>query len=336
MLKLVHETSEKMRAQAALARALKIALNDQGSRNVGFQGDNRDLTVYSSGKGKLWAGFDVIKDTADPRYWNAFGVYQPDRSAQMITVEINIPIDSDSRRVAGFFAEDTDSGDIYLMHSGKVGGGRPGIGKSAFLVWSKAELLDVSEPEGGVRKGIKVGRLATDDLAERIWAFVERVANFKDSVVAGVLDEPDFRRRVEEFYSKEFSGNKKGKRNASFEYYTYHGDIVQAIYEEITARLAPDESIFNSTFVDLSVRRAGAVSELYEVKTSVSRQVLYTAIGQLLTHAATYGNEVTKCLVVPDDEPIALDQERAMAVLGIQVRRFHLVGRGRKRTVQLI
>ena len=339
MLRLVYKTKEKKRAQAVLKRALKATLEKQGTRNIGFPGGNVDQTIYSSGEGTLWVAFGVVSEPTTPRYWNAFGVYRPDRPAQMITVEINIPTDSNSARVAGFFAEDTDTGEIYLMHSGKVGGGSPGIGKSAFLVQSKAKLVEVFDPEeGGVRNGIAVGRLDDHHLAERIWAFVSRVRIFKDKNAAGTLDTPDFKRRIDEFdsYSKEFSGKKKGRRGGEFEYVTYHGDIVQAICDERTACAARDEEIFNSSLIDLFVKKAGVVSEVYEVKTGVGRQVLYTAIGQIVTHAATAGDEVTKYLVVPADETIARDLEQAMAVLHIKVRRFKLIGSGLKRTVRLI
>lgn len=338
MLRLVHEAKKKKRAQTELERALKDTLKDQGTRNIGFPGGNADQTLYSLGDGTLWAAFGgVSEDPAIPRFWNAFGIYRPSRPAQMIAVEINIPTESNSARVAGFFAEDTDTGEIYLMHSGKVGGGRSGIGKLAFLVWSKAKLVEVSCPDGGVRKGIAVGRLDDHDLAGRIWAFVKSVQNFKDKAANGELETPDFKRCIDEYnrYSKEFSGNKKGKRGSEFEYFTYHGDIIQALYDDRCACATKNERVYNSMLIDLFVKNDGVITEVYEVKTGVGRQVLYTAIGQLVTHTATLGDEVAKYLVVPADEAMPEDLEQAMAALRIQIRRFQLIGRGSKRTVQL-
>lgn len=338
MLRLVHEAKKKKRAQTELERALKDTLKDQGSRNIGFPGGNADHPLYSLGDGKLWAAFGgVSEEAAIPRFWNAFGIYRPSEPAQMIAVEINIPTDSNSAKVAGFFAEDADTGDIYLMHSGKVGGGRPGIGKLAFLVWSKAKLVEVSCPEGGVRKGIAVGRLDDHDLAGRIWAFVKSVQNFKDMAAKGELETPDFKRCIDEYnrYSKEYSGKKNGRWGSEFEYMTYHGDVIQALHDERIACAAKNEGVYNSILIDLFVKKDGVITEVYEVKTGVGRQVLYTAIGQLVTHTATLGDEVTKYLVVPADEAMPEDLERAVAALRIQVRRFKLNGRGRNRTVHL-
>jgi hypothetical protein len=81
-----------------------------------------------------------------PRYWNGFGIYAADRSSQTVALQINVPTDTNSATVAGFFAEEADTGDIFLMHSGKIGGGRRGIGKSAFLTWSMAKIVDVKSP----------------------------------------------------------------------------------------------------------------------------------------------------------------------------------------------
>lgn len=338
MLKLVHETKSKQAAQAALERNLKADLKGQGTLNIGFPGGNADEKVYSAGQGKLWVAFGKpSNNSAVPRYWNAFGVYKPDRPAQTITVEINIAISSNSAQVAGFFAKDSDTGDIFLMHSGKVGGGRPGIGKSAFLVWSKAKLIEIDEESGKVRSGIAVGKLGDPHLSERIWAFVRSVHGFKDEAIGGGLDTPEFKHRVEEFdrYNREFSGKKQGLRGGAFEYVTYHGDIVQKLFDDRTARLVSGEKIFNSPLIDLFVKRDGVLSEVYEVKTGLDRQLLYTAIGQLVTHASTSQGDASKFLVIPAGETMPKDFEQAINGLGIQVRRFRLSGAGRNKIIEL-
>lgn len=337
MLTLVDDARRKKAAQAALERNLKGVLKRQGTRNIGFPGGNVDQTIYSAGGGQLWVAFGGPIDSAIRRYWNAFGIYRPDRPAQSIAVEINIAAEGNSAQVAGFFAEDGETGDIFLMHSGRIGGGRPGIGKSAFLVWSKVKLVEVSERDGRIRNGIAVGKLDDPDLSERIWTFVKNVQGFKDQAAAGELDTPDFKRRVEEFdrYSREFSGKKRGMRGGAFEYVTYHGDIVQKLYDDRNSRLSPGEEVFNSTLIDLFVKKNGVLSEIYEVKTGAGRQMLYTAIGQVMTHAATGRSDVAKFLVVPADETIPTDLAGAIEILGISVRRFRLAGTSRRRVVEL-
>lgn len=338
MLTLVDDPRRKKAAQLALERNLKDVLRRQGTRNIGFPGGNADHTIYSSGNRQLWAAFGgATADSAIRRYWNVFGIYQADRPAQSIAVEINIAIEGNSARVAGFFAEDRETGDVFLMHSGKIGGGRPHIGKSKFLVSSKAKLFEVSDRDGNIRNGIAVGKIDDPDLSDRVWTFVKNVQNFKDQAATGALDTPSFRRRVKEFdrYSREFSGKKRGVGGGAFEYVTYHGDIVQKLFDIRSSQLCSGEEVFNSTLIDLFVKKDGNLSEVYEVKTGAGRQVLYTAIGQLITHAVAGGAEAAKFLVIPSAETIPGDLERAIKSLGISVRRFRLVGTSRKRVVEL-
>ena len=85
------------------------------------------------------------------------------------------------------------------MHSGKIGGGRLGIGKTPFLVWSKAKLVDVADEDENFQTGIAVGKLDDPDLPERIWRFVRNLHSFKEEAVSGRLKTTEFNRMVEEY-----------------------------------------------------------------------------------------------------------------------------------------
>jgi hypothetical protein len=109
---------------------------------------------------------------------------------------------------------------------------------------------------------------------------------------------------------------------------------VQKLYDDRSARLVSGERVFNSPLIDLFVKMDGALSEVYEVKTGIGRQMLYTAIGQLVTHGTTGNGEVAKFLVIPADEAIPKDFKQALAVLGIQILRFRLDGARRNKVVR--
>lgn len=339
MLTLVHEEEAKKNSQSILTRNLTAVLKREGTKNIGFPSGNVDEVVYSAGTGKLWCAFiKPSHDTPIPRYWNAFGIYAPDRPSQQIAVEINVPSDRNTAQVAGFFARDSETGDIFLMHDGGVGGGRKGVGQTAFLVWSKAKLVDVVGEGGKIRRGIAVAKLDHPDLPERIWRFVEIVDGFKKAVKSGSLDSAVFRHKVEELdqYKREFSGTKKGFSGGSLKYLTYHGDIVQKLYDDRCQGAGPDERVLNSGIIDLFVKKGDVVTEIYEVKTGLGRQMLYTAIGQLVTHSAHSNGVASKFLVVPDDEEIPDDFRLAIKWLGIQVRKFRLSGTKSKRVIEIL
>src|SRR2546426_6326116 len=61
-------------------------------------------------------------------------IRRPPRSTLFpYTTLFRSPKEGINRRCAGLFVRDDDDGAIYFTHSGKVGGGREGVGKSAFL-----------------------------------------------------------------------------------------------------------------------------------------------------------------------------------------------------------
>ena len=326
MLALISKTSRKKTAQQELKRNLKNALKPRGIYKIGFLGGNESRQIYAAGEGKLWVAFGESKSSGKTRYLNLFGVYEPDLSQQISIVEINIPIDDNRRNVAGFFAEDKETGDIFLMHDGGVGGGRAGIGKSAFLACSKHKLIEIAEDNGKIRIGIAVGRLQDRDLSGRILAFVESVQSFKEQVANGVLKTPEFKRQVEDFdsYSKEFSGKKQGIRDRRFEYITYHGDIVQKLYDERHARLLQGEEVSNSKLIDLFVKKDGVISEVYEMKTGNDRQMLYTAIGQVLTHGNLSDSSCKRFIVLPESMSVPDDIMCAIKRMNISLIQFKI------------
>jgi hypothetical protein len=325
MFTLVEATAEKRKIQQGFRRIFENALAPQGERIVGHPGGAAKVALFSSGAGTLWCGFH--RDTESPisRYWNPFGIFEPDHSTQTITAELNIPIDTNNELVAGFFAKDTDSRLIYLMHTGRIGGGRKGIGKSAFLAWSKLRPVPVFQSDGGQRMGIVIGPIKRDVIVERVSKFVDTVSKFKALAASGGLDTPDFRQELEEYerFSPEFSGRKKGHKGGTFDYICYHGDIVNALYRFREANKGTDEKVLSTQLMDLYVKRRSEISEIYEVKTGAERQALYTALGQLIVHS---GGDMTvrRIIVLPKEEKLPHDVAAAISAVNISIWRFTL------------
>ena len=325
MLLMVEDASDKRAAQQRLEASVREHLTDQGVRKIGFPSGNVDEHLYANGLGELWAAFSKVEDAAIPRRWNAFGVFDPKRHAQIITVEVNIPTTSNSTRVAGFFAREPATGDIYLMHDGIIGGGKAGVGRSAFLSWSKATLEEVSRKDGDDRAGVIIGRVDSDEIVDRLSHFVQLVKGFKDAVVRGELDDPDVQRSIAEWetFNSEGSGRRRGQRRSEIDYISYHGDVVQRLFEERQARCAYDERVLNSKLINLYVRQGECMTEIYEVKTSIDRQSIYTAVGQLISHSVDAPERVKRTLVLPEG-PIPPDLEKSLMHLSIELRRFSI------------
>ena len=181
------------------------------------------------------------------------------------------------------------------MHDGAVGGGKPGIGRTKFLDFAALDLVRVTTGPNRVREGIAVAEIGSSDMIDRIEAFAELVRDFK----AGDPRSDTRNRIVDEIPSfplldgDEYSGSKAGQSGGAVDYITYHGDVVRTLREARQACAADDETVGRHRLIDLLVIKGGRLAEVYEIKTSLDRQCLYTAIGQLMTHSIS-GGELAK------------------------------------------
>jgi hypothetical protein len=326
MLTLVEAVKEKRDLQQRFVRTLGRHLDRRVKRTIGWRGESIEAEVLTNGH--IW--FKRKKLTkADggriPRYWNAFGLL-PEQGNLHIAVEINIATESNTENIAGFFAREPKSGQVLLMHSGKIGGGGEGVGKSAFLSWSMLQRVSVTSVDGNERLGVIVAPIDAPNTVDRLAQFIERVAEFKEAVKTGKTDSKIFQERVKEYerYQSEFSGHKSGMVKAELDYLTRHGDVVAALFQERSAVKKASEKIFNNIYLDLYVKREDTLTEVYEIKTDASRQTLYKAIGQLLVNAGPNPTKVVKTMLLPKGLAIPKDIKMALATYGIQVRLFSL------------
>ena len=144
---------------------------------IGFRGYSFKAEVYYSSKLNIWFYFREESN----RYWNVFGIGRPG-SQVSIVVEINIPFKGIDRRIAGVFVKD-DDGRVWLGHSGKIGGGRRGIGPKAFWKEYSGDRVIVHD-NGKTYTYAKIGYLDSPDFPERIKDFVIEVNEIKRRIVS--------------------------------------------------------------------------------------------------------------------------------------------------------
>jgi len=137
-------------------------------------------------------GFWVVLDdrSIDTQTWHVFGLINdrldtPDSTLEHVC-QINFSYEGDVGRVGGLFAQD-QRGNIYITHSGGVGGGRAGIGKNAFLDFLAERTHDLVPVEVDVARAPPTQRLVLCDLddpllPQKIARFVRLVADFKATV----------------------------------------------------------------------------------------------------------------------------------------------------------
>lgn len=296
MLEAVTSKNEIAKCQHTLDETLKAALPYKERLSIGHAGEKFENEVYYGDN--LWFSPQTLKEdkVQVPRYWNGFGTGKREGGNQIITVEINPPIEGLTKRVSGLFARDNKSNTYFLLHRGRIGGGRKGIGKTAFERWYRGRWVNVGPNE----KAILVGTLGKPDLFYQIREFVAEVARFKSEVSLGKLSRQPTRQDNMLTFDPEFSGRKSGKRRSSFEYDTYHGLVVSALEQKYKREHAHENhKTFNTQFVDLGIQVDGKTKHIFEIKSSSDRQSIYSGVGQLMLHSSD-SSSIRKTLVLPE------------------------------------
>jgi 5-methylcytosine-specific restriction protein A len=182
----IADTTNIKQAQGAFQDRLNAVLKErEGAFTIGYQGGNKEFNSLRAND-KIWFAHMVNKERATPCHWNAFGLADQlnINASNPIAVEINIPLSGVPRNVGGLFAVDTKSDKIWLLHRGKVGGGKKGIGKGTFLNWytKKPVKVQYSKTMRDSDDVIPVADLSSPKFGKQITEFVCSVGQFKAKV----------------------------------------------------------------------------------------------------------------------------------------------------------
>ena len=192
MLRLVVDKTETIQCQNLMAENLQRHLSGTKDYILGFPSGNVECEL--SFDNKLWfTSFEIDEEDTSPRYWNSFGLTDDlnERKSNNIVVEINIPTNGLNRRVSGLFAKDDKKNEIYLLHRGRIGGGRKGIGKSAFVNWLATPFTDVVNDDE-IEKAILIGCISKKTFPKKLFGFVQSIKHFKAFATSGDATEASF------------------------------------------------------------------------------------------------------------------------------------------------
>lgn len=325
MFTLIESIEEISKAQHHLELAIYRDFQQKIKKNIGYPGGTVfDAQVQTDGTYWFWSTDHVGEDVINPRRLNWFGLVSDSQSLD-ISVEINTVYEGRNDRIAGFFARDSETGSIYLMHSGRVGGGTEGVGKEAFLAWTNQQPIEVLDSSGDVKEGIVVMPVQGIAVTQPAIFYINNIANFKQAVRDGELTSPEFQKKKKEFsdFYSESSGRRQGKRSEEIDYISRHGEIVDAVYAWRNSSPLPKKGCLVKDFlIDLGVAIDNNLVEVYEVKTSSKRINIYTAIGQLMVHGVS--NECQRTLVLPHEQELARDLQDTLERLNIKLLTFKL------------
>lgn len=264
----VVDRAELSRANDRLLRTLKQQATKRARQYVGTPGGSDFLMTWHLSDMDIW----IAPNTLSNRYWNAIGVGDPFATTKIApTLEVNLRLVGRARGLAGRALRDS-AGRLHIAHSGRIGGGKKGVGMRAF----KAFLpnFQTVTVDGRRTELYMLGRLdSPDELAGNIADFAHRVADFKEG-------SPPAAPPMRAPFRPEFEGVVKTKaRPGGTASYT-HGRIVNALYGELSQRgLSAGRTKMIDLFIAPTKPKRGLI---FEVKTSCDRQSVYTCVGQLM------------------------------------------------------
>jgi len=305
-------------AYAQLVKSLK----DRATRNrcvVGWKGGSDVFTVYWHKEAGFWVLFS-IGDAGG--YWCPFGSADPSQNNTVsITCEINPPNEGVNRRKGGVLLRDSSSG-LYLAHTGKVAGGREGIGKSAFLESYSGSLEEIEWPDGITSEVVLLGRIGGRSFISSIGNFIHAVDAFKANAT-GQTPKQIIEKNPDLSFSPEFDGpKKKYKLTAAIESQCDRGTVVNTLHAELKAL---EFDAYRTCKIDLFLADGKAnITHLIEVKTDQSTTSLYQAVGQVMLHGALQKSHPRRILVLPGE--VSTDTASRMKLLGIEVIRYDWKG----------
>lgn len=298
-------------------------------RKLGWHGGGlpEPVVVYWHPKHKFWAHAAPRESSATNRSWFVFGTQDPKQVTASLTLscEINVPNEGVNRRVAGAFVSNPQNmkSPIFVAHSGKLGGGRKGVGKEAFLnhlIGGQDQTHPVRWADGKETEMLLLAALDDPGFVSQIGHFVREAQRIKELLVSGVGPKATTKSTKTETsgFSPEFKGIKKYSQKRSIVSTCNHGVVVNALYEELKKRGFEPENDQR----DLFLVHGGKVTAVFEAKTAVTTSDLYQAIGQLFFYTSLEPKAPHRILLIPD-EPTAETQERINR-LGIKVLPYSL------------
>lgn len=175
MVEIVTEQRLILRCQKKLIRHLKKTCKEKINCSVGYKGKSIKTYVYYSSDYNFW----FTSSKGESHYCNTFGYGKPHKGRNnSITVEINIPFKEIDRRIGGAFGYDL-KGEVMLLHRGRIGGGRKGIGKKLLFERYGDETILVDDG-GVISEFCLIGSFNSEFLPMNIGHFISEVFEIKN------------------------------------------------------------------------------------------------------------------------------------------------------------
>jgi hypothetical protein len=305
MINIITDKDEINKLYLKFIKLIKTNFSTKIKCWVGFPAGSFEDIVYYSEEFDLWVSINKM----DNRFWNGFGIGKPlEGKNNSLIGEINFPFKNINRAIAGAFGKD-DKGKIYLLHRGKIGGGKKGVGKQAFIENFRGDFIQAVDGDKETNFCF-VGELNSKYLFNQVTDFINEIKRFKVDIIN---EQPDF--KFNNFsYTKQSFGKSHGKYAKVISQDRIHGIIVNALAKKLENM---NFNVANDRNRDLFIYKSKKILTLFEIKTSCSTQDIYTAIGQIIVYSMPIKNKLNLVIVLPEQLNSLVEQK--LSKLGIKI-----------------
>lgn len=311
MLYTITSTKEISSVQTKFKTALLLACNIHSKVLVGFPGGSGINKVHYSSKYNFWFTSQKFED----KYWNAFGIGEPSKHhSNNIVVEINFSLADINRRIGGLIV--SDSKYSYIAHRGKIGGGRAGIGKSLFFTNYNGTPVEVDD-SGLLKEVFLISSLNPNILPRKISEFIHSVSGIKSKIKNS--RSIYFTSTIKDYFPEYFGKKRSYQISSLVQQESRHGELVDKLK---TLLVNKHYKVGKDKNRDLYIHNNNKITSLFEVKTNVLNQSIYSGVGQLLLYKHKLSKSCKLFLVLP--EKLNPDIRNTLKLLGIKIIYYNL------------
>jgi len=290
MLKVIDDEKLIQKYAKLFARSFRPFTDETIKVKLGHQGASFPAKVNWSKKLGLWS---FSRSTAGVRYANPFGTEKPLASSHLpITAEINFPWSGIDRKTGAAFARDA-WGHVYVIHRGKIGGGKKGIGKSLFEENYRGLWTWMEDGDTLVQAAV-IGNLQSPRFALQAAQFVRKIGKLKSAVSTSSQTFLDF---PETSFREELIGLTPALPVSDHLDEACDHDIILNHLASILTRW--NFKVGNDTNSELFLMHPGdnRISHVFAVSAdSTSRSVMAAAAGLLLQKSA--GEDTPRAILI--------------------------------------
>jgi hypothetical protein len=291
MLKVLKDESIVKKYRQQFIKSFKPFWDEKIQVSLGHPGGVIKATVLWSDRLGLWL---YQEKKSENRYGHAFGVGKPVSASSIpITCEINFPLHGIDRRMGGALAEDRH-GQVFVVHRGKIGGGKKGVGKSLFDQHYRGAWALMEDGDSETTVAL-VGMLGSPRFVRQTVQFIRKVDAMKE-----VLSRRSSQMEMtfgESHFREEWVGRSYDEFEGQNELNCDHGLIVSDLYAALKIK---GVKAANDAVRDLfAVNAKGQATAVFQVTTGHSRTALNDGMSALLLSNVDLPLKPRLFLVVP-------------------------------------